>query len=100
MNSNAIFFFYYFRKLKNAGIMISSSKDGDIAAGVARRFGYGVVRGSSFQGGRTALLNMVSYMSTRPVQMICGAPVDGPRGPGRSALRICRHSRFCRCRGD
>ncbi|ABW68805.1 lysophospholipid acyltransferase family protein [Desulfosudis oleivorans] len=80
---NAIFFFYYFRKLKNAGIMISSSKGGDIAAGIARRFGYDVVRGSSSQGGRTALLNMVSYMKTSPVQMICGTPVDGPRGPGR-----------------
>ncbi|MFZ5563475.1 MAG: lysophospholipid acyltransferase family protein [Thermodesulfobacteriota bacterium] len=80
---NAIFFFYYFRKLKNAGIMISSSKDGDIAAGVARRFGYNVVRGSSSKGGRTALENMVRYMRESPAQTICGTPVDGPRGPAR-----------------
>lgn len=80
---NAIFFFYHFRTLKNAGVMISSSKDGDIATGVARRFGYDVVRGSSSKGGRTALLNMVTYMKTSREPRICGTPVDGPRGPAR-----------------
>ena len=80
---NAIFFFYYFRKLKNACIMVSSSKDGDFVSGVARRFGYDVIRGSSSRGGRSALLNMVEYLREKSEPAICGTPVDGPRGPAR-----------------
>ncbi len=80
---HAIFFFYYFRKLNNAAVMISQSKDGDFAAGVARRFGYSVIRGSSSKGGRQALEGMIDFMSSGREATICGTPVDGPRGPAR-----------------
>lgn len=84
---NAVFFFYYFRKMKNACIMVSSSKDGDLVTGIARRFGYDVIRGSSSKGGRSALVNMVDYMKGNAESSICGTPVDGPRGPARQMKR-------------
>lgn len=77
---NAIFFFYYFRKLKNSCVLISRSKDGDFTAEIAQRFGYDVIRGSSSRGGKEALTEMVDYMRREPAK-ICGTPVDGPRGP-------------------
>lgn len=79
---NAIFFFYYFRKLKNSCVLISRSKDGDFTARVAQLFDYDVIRGSSSKGGREALTEMVDYMRQQPAK-ICGTPVDGPRGPAR-----------------
>ncbi len=79
---NAIFFFYYFRRLKNAAIMVSRSKDGDYAAGVGKSFGYDAVRGSSTRGGAEALSGMIAYMRSH-TPAICGTAVDGPRGPAR-----------------
>lgn len=79
---NAIFFFYYFRRLKNAAIMVSRSKDGDYAAGVGKSFGYDSIRGSSSQGGGEALTGMIEYMRSH-TPAICGTAVDGPRGPAR-----------------
>jgi hypothetical protein len=63
--------------------MISRSKDGDIVANVARRFGYTTMRGSSSKGGARALQQMIAYMQETHEKRLCGTPVDGPRGPAR-----------------
>jgi lysophospholipid acyltransferase (LPLAT)-like uncharacterized protein len=80
---NAVFLFYFFRTLGPRGVMISRSKDGDIVAHVARRFGYTTMRGSSSKGGARALQEMIAYMKETHEKRLCGTPVDGPRGPAR-----------------
>jgi lysophospholipid acyltransferase (LPLAT)-like uncharacterized protein len=80
---NAVFLFYFFRTLGPRGVMISRSKDGDIVANVARRFGYTTMRGSSSKGGARALQEMIAYMKETHEKRLCGTPVDGPRGPAR-----------------
>jgi lysophospholipid acyltransferase (LPLAT)-like uncharacterized protein len=80
---NALFLFYFFRTLGPRGVMISRSKDGDIVANVARRFGYTTMRGSSSKGGARALQEMIAYMKETHEKRLCGTPVDGPRGPAR-----------------
>ncbi len=80
---NAIFLFYFFRNLGDRLIMISRSLDGEITAGVARRFGYTPVRGSSSRGGSEALQQMIDVMNGGQKKYLCGTAVDGPRGPAR-----------------
>jgi lysophospholipid acyltransferase (LPLAT)-like uncharacterized protein len=80
---NAVFLFHFFRTLGPRGVMISRSKDGDIVANVARRFGYTTMRGSSSKGGARALQQMIAYMQETHEKRLCGTPVDGPRGPAR-----------------
>jgi lysophospholipid acyltransferase (LPLAT)-like uncharacterized protein len=80
---HSIFLFYFFRNLGDRLIMISRSLDGEITAGVARRFGYTPVRGSSSRGGSQALQQMIDIMNTGPKKYLCGTAVDGPRGPAR-----------------
>lgn len=80
---NAIFLFYFFRTLGPRGVMISRSRDGDIVANVAHRFGYTTMRGSSSRGGTRALQQMIAYMKETQEKRVCGTPVDGPRGPAR-----------------
>ncbi|MBF0361776.1 MAG: lysophospholipid acyltransferase family protein [Oligoflexia bacterium] len=64
-------------------IMVSSSKDGEIASTVARGFGFVPVRGSSTRGGKKAKDEMLALLKN-------GVPaaltVDGPKGP----RRVCR----------
>lgn len=59
-------------------IPASESRDGEIQAGILRRFGFGVVRGSSKRRGDRALLGLVEAL--RGGRHIALA-VDGPRGP-------------------
>jgi len=80
---HAVFFFYFFRNIKNGVGMVSRSKDGEIVARVGKRFGYDFVRGSSSKGGGEALLAMIDYMNKGGVMRFCGTAVDGPRGPAR-----------------
>ena len=80
---NAIFLFYFFRTVGPRGIMISRSKDGDVVANVAKRFGYATMRGSSSRGGSQALRQMIAYLKETNEKRLCGTPVDGPRGPAR-----------------
>lgn len=62
----------------NPCIMISSSRDGDIIAPVARLSGWNVARGSSSKGGKQAMEAMVKAISDNGL----GANiVDGPTGP-------------------
>ena len=72
--------FLLFHNHRNSGIVIpaSESRDGEIQAGILRRFGFDVVRGSSKRKGDRALLGLVDGL--RKGQDIALA-VDGPRGP-------------------
>jgi lysophospholipid acyltransferase (LPLAT)-like uncharacterized protein len=65
---------------RNSGIMIlvSESKDGEIATGILRRFGYEVVRGSSKRRGTRALIELFDSMRKGKSVAITA---DGPRGP-------------------
>lgn len=78
--------FLLLRAQQGSGIVIpvSESSDGDIMAGVLKRFGYGIVRGSSSRNGHKALLKMVC--GVRKGETI-GVAVDGPRGPIHQAKK-------------
>ncbi len=72
--------FLLFHSHRKTGIVIpaSESRDGDIQAGILKRFGFDVVRGSSKRKGERALLGLVDGL--RKGKNIALA-VDGPRGP-------------------
>jgi lysophospholipid acyltransferase (LPLAT)-like uncharacterized protein len=83
---NFIYAFWHGRQFlllynhKGIGIVLpsSESRDGEIQARILKRFGYGVVRGSSKRRGEKALLGLVDGL--RKGKTIALA-VDGPRGP-------------------
>lgn len=72
--------FLMFEACRGSGIMIpaSESRDGEIQAGILKRFGFSVVRGSSKRKGDRALLGMVEGLRKGKDVAIA---VDGPRGP-------------------
>jgi lysophospholipid acyltransferase (LPLAT)-like uncharacterized protein len=72
--------FLLFHNHRDTGIVIpaSESRDGEIQAGILKRFGFDVVRGSSKRKGDRALLGLVDGL--RKGKNIALA-VDGPRGP-------------------
>jgi hypothetical protein len=59
-------------------IMISQSRDGDLAARLAERLGLVPVRGSSSRGGATALAAILGALKKNPAVIHI---VDGPQGP-------------------
>ena len=59
-------------------IMISQSRDGELAARLAERLGLVPVRGSSSRGGTTALVTIVDALKKNPGVIHI---VDGPKGP-------------------
>jgi lysophospholipid acyltransferase (LPLAT)-like uncharacterized protein len=63
-------------------IMVSESRDGDIAARTLRNFGFEVVRGSSKRKGCRALIGLITGMRQKRSVAIT---VDGPRGPRHEA---------------
>jgi lysophospholipid acyltransferase (LPLAT)-like uncharacterized protein len=83
---NFIYAFWHGRQLllfhahRNSGVVIpaSESRDGEIQAGILKRFGFDVVRGSSKRKGDRALLGLVNGL--RKGKSIA-LSVDGPRGP-------------------
>lgn len=84
--SNFIYAFWHGRQFmlfhshRNSGIVIpaSESRDGEVQAGILKRFGFDVVRGSSKRKGDRALLGLVSGLRRGKDLAIA---VDGPRGP-------------------
>jgi lysophospholipid acyltransferase (LPLAT)-like uncharacterized protein len=70
----------YIRKFREVSppLMISLSNDGDIGAGIVRRFGWTPVRGSSSRGGMKALKQMIRELRR---SRMAGHIVDGPQGP-------------------
>ncbi|RTZ98362.1 MAG: hypothetical protein DSY90_04425 [Deltaproteobacteria bacterium] len=70
----------YFKKYQRYAphIMISSSRDGEIIANIAKQAGWDAIRGSSSRGGKKALRHLIHQLKkTRLAAHI----VDGPRGP-------------------
>jgi|YelNatPaOPRAMG01_1025707.scaffolds.fasta_scaffold05817_2 lysophospholipid acyltransferase (LPLAT)-like uncharacterized protein len=65
-------------KNKRVVIIISRSKDGDIATDVIKRYGLEVVRGSSTRGGETATRETMRYIENKYTLALTG---DGPKGP-------------------
>lgn len=65
---------------RGSGIVlpVSESRDGEIQAGILKRFGFGIVRGSSKRKGARALMGLVDALRNRKSIAIS---VDGPRGP-------------------
>lgn len=61
-------------------ILISNHRDGERLAQVARRFGFGSVRGSTTRGGALALRSMHWALANGSRVVITP---DGPRGPAR-----------------
>jgi lysophospholipid acyltransferase (LPLAT)-like uncharacterized protein len=59
-------------------VMISQSKDGELAARLAERLGLVPVRGSSSRGGTSALVAVTKAMKNK--QLVIHI-VDGPKGP-------------------
>jgi hypothetical protein len=68
---------YFYRNTKMASLA-SLSKDGEIAANVAGRFGITMVRGSSSRGGAAALMGLKTLAEQG---YDIALTVDGPRGP-------------------
>lgn len=59
-------------------LMISRSADGELIAGVARHIGWHTIRGSSTEGGKAALKEMIRHLRKN---RLAGHVVDGPKGP-------------------
>lgn len=66
--------FRYFKPV----VMISQSRDGELAAKIARKLGLATVRGSSSKGGAGALMAVTEALKQNPAVIHI---VDGPRGP-------------------
>ena len=65
---------------RNRGIVVmtSQNRDGEYIARVIRRFGYGVARGSSTRGSRSAIVEMLYQMK---LNKDVAFTLDGPLGP-------------------
>jgi len=80
-HSNLLVVSYLFRHTGKMAV-VSPSRDGQMAAGVARRWGHGVIFGSSRRGGASALRQ--SVRAIREGRSV-GITPDGPKGPKEEA---------------
>ena len=69
----------------NIAMLLSRHHDADILARVAGMMGFGVVRGSTFKGGSTALRELAHRARTENLTIT----PDGPRGPRRRLAPGC-----------
>ena len=66
---------------QDIAVMISRSRDGDVASRIVERLGFRIVRGSSSRGGAVGLREMIEAAADgHPLALT----VDGPRGPARN----------------
>lgn len=79
---DSVFLLPFTHRNSEVVIMVSESRDGEIAARLLSRFGFEVVRGSSKRKGNRALISLIA--SLRQGKSIAIA-VDGPRGPRHRA---------------
>ncbi len=63
---------------KNAHILISQHRDGEMICRIVKRFGFGAVRGSSTRGGGVALRQLIR-LGRSGVDLV--VTPDGPKGP-------------------
>lgn len=83
-------------KNQNITPMVSSSKDGELVAYIAKKIGMNSVRGSDHHGGAEANELLLGYMNNGT----CGAfAVDGPKGPSHKVksgvIALARASQAC-----
>lgn len=71
----------YLYRDRGLWVLISRSRDGEMVAGLARRFGFTVVRGSSSRGGAGGLRSLARALSEGHSVVVVP---DGPRGPSES----------------
>ena len=65
---------------QNVAVMISRSRDGDVASRIVEQLGFRIVRGSSSRGGATGMREMIEATGEgHPLALT----IDGPRGPAR-----------------
>ena len=69
----------YLRGHCNIAMLLSRHADANVLDRVARMMGFGVVRGSTFRGGSTALRELSDRAATESLTIT----PDGPRGPRR-----------------
>jgi lysophospholipid acyltransferase (LPLAT)-like uncharacterized protein len=79
---SSVFLLPYAHRDSGIVIMVSESKDGEIAAGMLDYFGFEVARGSSKRKGSQALIGLIKSMRNNRSIAIA---VDGPRGPRHTA---------------
>ena len=75
---DSVFLLPFTHRNSDVVIMVSESRDGEIAARLLSRFGFAVVRGSSKRKGNRALISLITRLSQGKSIAIA---VDGPRGP-------------------
>jgi lysophospholipid acyltransferase (LPLAT)-like uncharacterized protein len=75
----------YLRGHSNISMLLSRHADANILDRVARMMGFGVVRGSTFHGGSTALRELSERAATGNLTIT----PDGPRGPRRRLAPGC-----------
>jgi lysophospholipid acyltransferase (LPLAT)-like uncharacterized protein len=68
----------YIYRNRDAHVLASAHRDGELMGQTIRRLGYGHVRGSSTRGGTKAILDMVEKLQSG---FDVAFAVDGPRGP-------------------
>lgn len=68
----------YLHRNSKIAIIISRSRDGDIATAVIKRYGFAVIRGSSTRGAESAARETVEYIQNHYTIGLTG---DGPKGP-------------------
>ena len=78
---NVLSALYYFRATRSI-VMVSRSRDGDLAATLARRWGYTPIRGSRMKGGQDAAVEMIRLVRRGHNG---GLVADGSQGPARKA---------------
>lgn len=85
---------YLFRKY-NSAALISPSKDGEILTNLLVKWNYEVVRGSSNDSGKEALLKMLELADNKMNLIITP---DGPKGPAQKmkagAVVICKKKKL------
>jgi lysophospholipid acyltransferase (LPLAT)-like uncharacterized protein len=75
----------YLRGHSNISMLLSRHWDANVLDRVARMMGFGVVRGSTFKGGSTALRELADRASAGNLTIT----PDGPRGPRRTLAPGC-----------
>ena len=81
-HENLIIGAWWCGRLARFHTIASQSKDGEIIAGCASSLGMEIIRGSSSQGGATAVRQVLAASKTA-ARFRCAVTPDGPRGPRR-----------------
>lgn len=77
-HSRLLYGAWYLRRYRPY-VLSSKSRDGDLMAGVLRRWNFRPIRGSSHRGGSGALRHIVRALGD--AQTVLGITMDGPTGP-------------------